>query len=454
MNGRNGSGRRAVVVGGGLAGTSAAVALADGGWQVALLESRARLGGAVYSFSRDGMSVDTGQHVLLRCYSEYRSLLRRIGAADLVPVQDRMDIPVLRPGAPALRLRRARRGPAPLHLLPALLRYSALGMADRLHAARAMSALRTVDPDDPATDDQTFGAWLRQRGQGDRARAVLWGLVAVAALNIDLDQASLALAAQVFQTGLLADVRAGDLAMPAVPLSRIHHDAALGFLERSGVSCHTRERVSAVDVDGDGFVVRTLSGETYADAVVVAVPHRAAAQLLPPAARPHGDRWERLGSSPILNVHLRYDRKVTELRFGAVIDSPIPWFFDRTVAAGCAGQYLVVSVSAADAEVNSPSEQLLSRYQEAMGELFPAVRTARLEDGFVTREPHATFRQRAGSAGLRPPAPTGVPGLVLAGAWTDTGWPDTLEGAVRSGLVAARALGVPDRTPTMSGRTR
>jgi predicted NAD/FAD-binding protein len=196
----------------------------------------------VYSFERDGLPVDTGQHVLLRCYTAYRALLQRLGVDDLVPVQDRMDIPVLRPGRPVLHLRRTPYTPAPLHLGAALARYSALTPAERVSAARAMTALRKVDYTDPRTDEETFGHWLRERGQGDRALERLWGLVTVAALNIDVDQASLALAAQVFRVGLLEEASAGDIAVPGVPLSRIHHTAAGRLLDRVGVRWRPRSR--------------------------------------------------------------------------------------------------------------------------------------------------------------------------------------------------------------------
>jgi uncharacterized protein with NAD-binding domain and iron-sulfur cluster len=132
----------------------------------------------------------------------------------------------------------------------------------------------------------------------------------------------------------------------------------------------------------------------------------------------------------------------------------VPWFFDRTAAAGCPGQYLTVSISGADAAVEQPAERLLEQHLSALAQLFPAARTARVLDAFVTREPRATFRQRAGTAVLRPPARTALPGLVLAGAWTATGWPDTLEGAVRSGHLAADCLGSPDRRTERSVMAR
>ncbi len=167
----------AVVVGGGLAGITAAIALAERGTRVTLLESRPRLGGATYSFHREDLTVDTGQHVLLRCYSRYQELLARLGALDRIAIQDRLDVPVLTPHHRPSRLRRGRHGPAPLHLLPALAGYGALPPAERLRAVLAARALRSVDPDDPASDGVTFGAWLRRRGQTSSAVTRLWGLL-------------------------------------------------------------------------------------------------------------------------------------------------------------------------------------------------------------------------------------------------------------------------------------
>jgi squalene-associated FAD-dependent desaturase len=440
------TGSRAVVVGGGLAGTSAAVALADGGWEVTLLEARPRLGGAVYSFERSGRTVDTGQHVLLRCYTAYRALLSRLGVEEQVPVQRRMDIPVLRPGRPMLRLRRTPLLPAPAHLLPALARYSALTAAERIGAARAMARLRALDRTDPRHDAVPFGDWLRDQGQSERALSALWGLVAVAALNIDVDQASLAAAAQVLQVGLLEQARAGDIAMPEVPLSAIHDRAAGALLDRLGVRRRVGAKVQEVARLGGDLLVRTADGELEADRVVLAVPHREAAALAPADACPDRAAWAALGASPIVNVHLRYDRPVTGLRFAAALDSVVPWFFSHTPTDGHPGQDLVVSVSAADVEVRRRSQELVTAHTDGLAALLPAARRDGVVDAFVTREPRATFAQRAGTGPLRPAPGTRWPGLVLAGAWTRTGWPDTMEGAVRSGLTAAGLLGVPGRT--------
>ncbi len=436
------------VVGGGVAGTTAALRLARDGWDVTLLESRPRLGGAAYSFTRGDLVVDTGQHVALRCYTAYRWLLRETGADDLVPVQPALDIPVLAPGRRPRHLARTPGLPAPAHLLPAFARYAHLTPGERVRASAAIARLRTLDPDDPDLDARSLGSWLRRHGQSDAAIRRLWALIAVPALNVDVDDASLALAVRVFRTGLLDDPTAGDVAVPAVPLGRIHHDAAATALDRAGVRVRTGERVRRLTPRPEGgYAVATDTGEAGTDAVVVAVPHDRAAHLVPPQAAPERDAWSGLGEAPIVSVHVRYDRPVTQHRFAAVVDSPVTWVFDRTAAAGCEGQYLALPTSAATREQQERSGTLVDRHTAALAALFPPARSARVLDAFVTREPRATFRQAPGTARCRPPARTRLPGLVLAGAWTATGWPDTLEGAARSGQAAASALGAPTTLP-------
>ena len=174
---------------------------------------------------------------------------------------------------------------------------------------------------------------------------------------------------------------------------------------------------------------------------MLAVPPAQAARLAGAAGVTDAARWNDLGSSPIVNVHVVYDRRVTRLPFAAAVDSPVQWVFDKTRASGLqTGQYLAISLSAADSYVDVPTAALREKFLRALEELFPAAREARVIDSFVTRERRATFRQAPGCVALRPGAATSMPGLVLAGAWTDTGWPDTMEGAVRSGRTAAEQL--------------
>jgi len=428
---------RAIVVGGGLAGLSAALALADAGVRVSLVEARPRLGGRTDSFRRRGLTVDNGQHVFLRCFRAYRWFLERVGSTALAPLQPRLDIPVLAPGGRICSLRRARL-PAPAHLVGALARYRHLAVRDRLAAARAAAALRRGNP---AVDGEaTFGVWLAANCRSPAAVARLWEPLCRAALNLRADEASLRLAAFVFRRGLLLDARAGDLGVPAVPLARLHGEAAARALARAGAEVRLNLGASWIAADGEGLTVGAGPLRLEAEAVVLAVPHDRAAALLPPGAVADPERLRALGSSPIVNVHVVYDRRVTDLPFAAAVGSPVQWVFDRTGPAGlAAGQYLAVSISAAEPEIDEPAGVLRARYLAALAELFPAARRARVLDAFVTRERRATFRQTPEAERLRPGTETGVRGLFLAGAWTATGWPDTMEGAVRSGLAAARA---------------
>ncbi len=438
---------RVAVVGGGLAGVSAAVACADAGADVVLLESRPRLGGLAGSTRRGDLAIDTGQHVFLRCCTAYRGLLDRLGATGDVTLQDRLDIPVHRPGTRPARLRRTGL-PAPLHLAGALAGYGPLTAAERVRLGAAALALRRVDRDDPATDRRSFGDWLRAHGQGDRAVDALWDLVGVATLNAPADRASLALAVTVFQEGLLADAAAGDIGWARVPLGRLHDDAVRRALGAAGVDVRTGARVTGLRRESAGWHVDLTREETLTvDRIICAVPPGVAEELLPPGTVPLPDGWaQRLGSSPIVNLHVVYDRRVLDTPFAAAVGSPVQWVFDRTLPSGAGrchppgAQYLAVSQSAADDLIGEPVARLRDRFLPALAALFPAARTARVLDFFVTREPHATFRAAPGSAALRPGPATTAPGLALAGAWTATGWPATMEGAVRSGAAAAATV--------------
>ncbi|RRO18895.1 FAD-dependent oxidoreductase [Saccharopolyspora rhizosphaerae] len=441
-----------VVIGGGLAGITAALDCRERGYSVQLVEARARLGGATYSFARGDLLVDTGQHVLLRCYTSYLDLLRRLGVADGIRVQTRFRVPVISPGAAPATLTRWNL-PAPGHLAPALLGYRRLSWAQRARVARTALALRALDPDDPALDGQSLGQWLRERGETPQAVEALWGLLAVAALNAPPENASMALATRVFRTGVLDVADACDIGVPQRPLSELHGEAGHRALLNAGVEVRARCKAGTIRPDTNGFHVRVDEPagerELVADSVVVATPHRAAAGLVADLPVRDAEAWARLSCSPIVNVHVHFDRRVTDLEMAAVLDSPVQWVFDRTRISGArTGQYLALSQSAAEREIGMRTEELREVFTPALNELFPAARRARVLDFFVTREPHATFRQAPGTAALRPAARTDVPGLVLAGAWTATGWPDTTEGAVRSGIRAAEVVDSQQRSRT------
>lgn len=473
-----------LVIGGGLAGISAAIQLREAGAAVTVLESRAWLGGATCSFTRGDLVIDNGQHVFLKCCTSYRDLLARLGVAGSVALQDRFDVTVLTPGGQA-RLRRSNL-PAPLHMTGALARYGLLSPAERAKVGRAALALRFANPASPALDDQRLGDWLARRGQGEGARRRLWDLFIISSLNIAGDEAATGLSAKVIKTALLESKDAADIGIPSIPLGELHGAAAARLLARLGADVRLSTKAVSIEPMAPGhpggFRVRVVAAgddadrrlgtaqaaqadesteaqalqaqaaeaqaaETQSggeiltpDAVVLAVPSWIAAKLAP-AQLAGAAQWAQLGISPIVNVHVRYDRRVTRLPFAAGLDSPVQWVFDKTRAAGVeTGQYLAVSLSAADEYVDVPAARLREQFLPALEQLFPAARDASVLDFFVTRERRATFRQVPGSGRLRPAAGTSVPGLALAGAWTETGWPDTMEGAVRSGQNAAEHI--------------
>jgi squalene-associated FAD-dependent desaturase len=444
-----------LVLGGGLAGIAAALDCAQAGAEVTLVEVRRRLGGAAYSFERDGLQMDNGQHVFLRCCVAYRALLARIGGARHTWVQPRLEIPVLKPGSQPTVLRRGSL-PAPLHLAGALARYPHLTLAERAGAARAALGLMRLREDDPALESQTFGDWLAAHGQGPRAVAALWDLIALPTLNLPAAQASLGLAAFVFRTGLLSGADAGDIGFHRGTLGETIGAPAERALREAGVEVRLGWRAERLAQSAGGVEVhgrgpraeqREALEELSAEAVVVALPHARAATLLEPLLGEPARALARLGSSPIVNLHVVYDRRVCDVPFAAGVGTPVQYVFDRTEAAGApAGcQYLAVSLSGAEREMGMSVDLLRERYLPALGELFPRARGAKVESFLVTREHAATFRAAPGVTALRLGPLTEVPGLVLAGTWTATGWPATLESAVLSGHAAAaaalRALG-------------
>lgn len=428
------------VVGGGLAGLSAALQCADAGARVVLFEARPRLGGATWSTRHRGLEVDNGQHVFLRCCEAYLAFLARLGVRDRVALQDRLAVPVASPGRPLAWIRRSAL-PAPAHLARSLLGFHHLPWGARVRAAWSARAIQALDPEAPSLDVLSLGAWLAARGESDAAIDGLWDLLVRATLNLSAREASLALAVKVLRTGFLDRADAADLGWPTVSLARLHAEPAAAALRAAGAECHLRAGVDAIEcAPGRRPLLHARGARIEADAVILAVDHEAAARLAPPAAGIPAERLAALGRSPIVNLHVVFDRPVLDLPFLAGFGTPLQWTFDRTRAAGVDdGQVLAISLSGADTWLGRSRAELRATFLPALERLLPEARRARVVDFFATCEPAATFRQAPGTRALRPPARTRAAGLFLAGAWTATGWPATMEGAVRSGLAAARA---------------
>ncbi len=435
----------AIVVGGGLAGLAAALELAEAGRRVTLLEARPRLGGATASFTRDGVTIDTGQHVFLRCCTAYRDFLQRLGVEHLTELQPRLDMAVMHGDGSGVRTARLRRSrlplPPPLHLAGGLLRYGAMPLGQRLRSVPAVLQLALLDQQDPAVDGRDFGSWLDSHGQRGLSLPALWELLTVATLNAHPRHASLALAAKVVKTGLLETAGGADIGYSKVPLGALHGDAGRAKLESLGAVVRTASRVRGLTQTAGGWHVETDDRTLAAEAVVLAVPHDAVAALAPPGAGLDPAGLRALGSSPIVNVHVFYDRLVMAEPFAAALNSPVQWVFDRTAAAGVPrGQYLAISLSAAAEWQQRKAAEIEKIFVAELARLLPKADPGHVERVLVTREPHATFAQLPGQLAHRPPNRTALPGLAVAGAWTRTGWPATMESAVRSGQAAARAL--------------
>jgi squalene-associated FAD-dependent desaturase len=432
--------RRVVVIGGGLAGITAALDCADAGARVTLVEVRRRLGGAAYSFEREGLMMDNGQHVFLRCCVAYRALLARLGSEDRVRIQPRLEIPVLKPGAPTAALRRSSL-PAPLHLSGTLVRYPHLSVRERMRAARAALALARLDPSEQALDEVTFGDWLSDQGQSANAVHNLWDLIALPALNLPAADASLALAAFVFRTGLFSGSDRGDIGFHRGTLDEVIGEPAARALSRAGVKVMLGWRAERLELLDGGFEVHGPQASLSAEVAILAVPPARAATLIEPLIGASAQGLRALESSPIVNLHVLYDRPVCPLPFAAGVRTPVQYLFDRTASAGAptGSQYLVVSLSGAEREMQMSVEALREEYVPALARLLPAACDAQVELFVATREHAATFRAGPGVRALRPCPRTSLRGLVLAGAWTATDWPATLEGAVMSGHAAARA---------------
>ncbi len=449
----NSSQPRVVVIGGGLAGLSAALEAADHGAAVTLFERRPRLGGATWSFERNGIWFDNGQHVYMRCCTAYQAFLARIGSADDVTLQRRLDVPVLAPHVRRAAIKRTI-GPAPLHLAPSLLTYPHLSLRQRLAAVRAGLALRRLDPHDRDLDQATFGDWLQAHNQDTEAVESFWNLIVLPTVNVNAADVSLKLAARVFVTGLLTEATAADIGWARKPLAALHADAGARALQAAGGEIHSRLAATAVrsasqglEVHLDGSLRSDVSGAEHdnaqvatADAVVVAVPHDAASDLLPPNTLAKQHQLNDLGISPIVNVHLVYDRPVTNLDFFATVGSDAQFVFNRTESAGIddGRQCLAVSLSAAESYIGMPSADLVTHFKAEIARLLPAAADAEVTESMVTRERSATFMGYPGTDPLRAPCESRLPGVYVAGAWTDTGWPATMEGAVRSGTTAGR----------------
>jgi squalene-associated FAD-dependent desaturase len=427
---------------------AAAVRLTRLGVRVLLLEQRGHLGGRAYSLTDDasGDTFDNGQHVFTGAYDATLQLLRELGTDDRISFQPELRLDLRDTDGPPASLR-CPSLPAPLHLLMGLLRLPGLGIGDRVAALRMGAALRRAMRPDAATELDALSAseWLARNGQTHRLQRMLWAPLTMAIVNETPDRASAWPLARALAESFLGSRARSRMGIPSMGLSALFEPALKTLLEQNGGQLRTGARITGLEMapyhDGERLAA-VVAGETReeVDGAVLAVPHHAVAALLPAAWRqqpPFADLGS-LGHAPIVSIHLWLDRETLAEPFVGLLGTAAQWVFNRRHLAGDVnGHALSVVYSAAHREAELSADALVEECLEELRRLIPPVRQAQLLGSRVVKERRATFSARPGTDALRPGPQTPIRSLVLAGDWTDTGLPATIEGAVRSGFRAA-----------------
>ncbi|MGZ4873627.1 MAG: hydroxysqualene dehydroxylase HpnE [Candidatus Angelobacter sp.] len=430
------------IVGGGLAGLAAGCALADAGLRVTVFERRPYVGGRASSYEHPGTSevVDNCQHVLLGCCTNLVDFYERLGVGGKIRWFD--ELTFIEPGGRASRMAPSFL-PAPMHNVPTFLGAKMLNANDKIAIARAMAAMSRGLPEDSSED---FLSWLRRHKQTEQAIERFWKTVLVSALNENLDRISVRYAAQVFRESFMKSSAAGRMGLPSIPLSDLYGNA-IEYIRARGGQVLLRSSVTAIGPKQDHVGVLTGSCEEQFDFAVLAASFQNVASLLPAdkAAEAIKQQLVKFEPSSITGIHLWFDREITPLPHAVLLDRTIQWMFHKSKfhesrENASLGSYVELVVSASTSLVQKSREEILELATRELAEFFPAVREAKLLKATVIKEIYATYAILPGLDKFRPKAKTQWPRIFLAGDWTETGWPATMEGAVRSGYLAAEAL--------------
>jgi len=451
------SSKNVIVIGGGLAGLAAGVALADAGCRVRLFEQRPYLGGRATSYALpNGEHVDNCQHVTLGCCTNLEDFYKRVGAAGKIKFFDRL---VFLDPQGMTGIMQADFLPAPVHMTGSFLFFAPLSYLDKLSIARALAAILFAGgrPKDAyASEPISMFEWLRCRKQTPVAIERFWRVVLVSALNEELDRTDARFAIDVFWKAFLANRTGYRMGVPSVPLSELY-DGCRVAIEKKGGEVILRSPVRSLRFESGTLNAAIFDGarEEAADSFVLALPHDRIADLLPPEIRnanPALRHLEKFKVSPITGVHLWFDREVTHESFITLLDTQTQWIFNKTALYGPepssadnatgkkTGQYLQLVISASYDLLRKSREEIIDVCLKEVRQALPHAREAQLVKATVIKEAAATFSPLPGVDHWRPAQETKTPGLFLAGDWTATGWPATMEGAVRSGYLVAEAV--------------
>ncbi len=442
---------RTIIVGGGLAGMAAAVALVEDGEAVELFEARRRLGGRASSWldPASGEMIDFCQHVGMACCTNFADFCRRTGLSG--SFRRASVLHFFGPDGRRYDLRATPGLPAPLHLLPSLLRLGYLSLSERLGAIAAVGKLARMHD---GLDAMSVGQWLNERKQSSAAVERFWAPVLLSALGETLDKASLKYARKVFIDGFLSNREAFQVDIPQAPLSELFGERVPEWLRARGAVVQTGLAIRSVRRTGAGTYELELGDGIVREAsrVIVALPWRKAVDVLAPLteAWPAVRQWRTIEGSPISGVHLWFDRPLTDLPHAVLVGTLAQWLFrPETVASQAGGEHYYQVVISASYDLESLDKQ--AAVEQIVGELwraFPQAGEAKLLRHRIVTEREAVFSVRPGLDAVRPPQQSPLPGLAMAGDWTSTGWPGTLESAVRSGYLAAEAI-LADREPAL-----
>ena len=437
-----------IVIGGGLAGLSAATALAEAGVRVQLLEKRPYLGGRATSYALpDGSHIDNCQHVTLGCCTNLADFYRRVGAKSKIRHYKRL---FFADNTGRVSSIYSSLLPAPFHMGISFLLFSALAYGDKKAIADGMLRIARAGGKPADSEGTTMLEWLRHNGQTEAGIARFWRVVLVSALNEELERAEARYGIDVFWKAFLANRKGYVVGVPAVPLSELY-SGCRETIERQRGEVRSRARVREIRFNDGAFQSLVLDDGTAmrADACIVCVPHDELLEILPEGMRERDvfKNLRKLRTSPITGVHLWYDREVLDKPFLTLLDHTVQWIFNKSLTnaqaengGGEAGQYLQLVISASYDLVPKTRQEIIDLCVNEVREVLPLAREAQLRKATVVKEVHATFSPELGSDAWRPPQEIGIPGLFLAGDWTRTGWPATMEGAVRSGYLAAEAV--------------